>query len=224
MATADKKKKRVSTRDRILNRYMDAVLMGDEGLQSVYAFCKTLNIKESTFYQHFNSFDALEDEIWKGWLKGTIDVLKQDPNYLEFSIREKLLSFYFTWFEMLLTHRSFVLLTLKRYKGPENFLSSKSLQIVKAEFVDFGEELVREGEETGEVPTRQSMLNRTYPNGLWLQFMFLLNFWRNDNSKDFTATDAAVEKSVNLSLDLIGRGPVDSMIDFAKFLYQQSKN
>jgi len=47
-----------------------------------------------------------------------------------------------------------------------------------------------------------------------------MNFWKNDDSKSFENTDAAVEKSVNLSLDLIEKGPLDSMLDFAKFLYQ----
>ena len=49
---------------------------------------------------------------------------------------------------------------------------------------------------------------------------FLLLFWKDDESPGFEKTDAAVEKSVNLAFDLIGKGAVDSFIDFAKFLYQ----
>jgi len=49
---------------------------------------------------------------------------------------------------------------------------------------------------------------------------FLLVFWKEDESPGFEKTDAAVEKSVNLAFDLIGKGAVDSFIDFAKFLYQ----
>jgi hypothetical protein len=49
---------------------------------------------------------------------------------------------------------------------------------------------------------------------------FILLFWKEDDSAGFEKTDAAVEKSVNLAFDLIGKGAVDSAIDFAKFLYQ----
>ena len=48
----------------------------------------------------------------------------------------------------------------------------------------------------------------------------MLKFWKDDSSADFEKTDAAVEKSVNLAFDLIGKGAVDSVVDFAKFLYQ----
>jgi hypothetical protein len=49
---------------------------------------------------------------------------------------------------------------------------------------------------------------------------FLLIFWKDDTSAGFEKTDAAIEKSVNLAFDLIGKGAVDSIFDFAKFLYQ----
>jgi hypothetical protein len=52
---------------------------------------------------------------------------------------------------------------------------------------------------------------------------FLLLFWRDDESAGFEKTDAAIEKSVNLAFDLIGKGAVDSAFDFAKFLYQAKK-
>jgi len=53
-----------------------------------------------------------------------------------------------------------------------------------------------------------------------LQFLFVLNFWLNDDSAQFEKTDAAIEKAVHLSFDLMGKGPLDTMVDFAKFLYQ----
>jgi hypothetical protein len=41
---------------------------------------------------------------------------------------------------------------------------------------------------------------------------------------NFEKTDAAIEKSVNLAFDLIGKGILDNALDFGKFLYQNSKN
>lgn len=222
MATKEKQK-RINSSDKLKQGYMDALLTGSSNLSSVYAFCKSLNLKESTFYKSFNSFEALQDSIWSDWLNDTLEAIKSDPNYFEFSVREKLLSFYFTWFESLLTNRSFVSLSLRSFQSPENMIKHNSLKSLKGSFMGFANDLVMEGGESGEIPTRQNLLNKSYPNGLWLQFLFLLNFWKNDQSKDFTNTDAAIEKSVNLSMDLIGHGPVDAMVDFAKFMYQQAR-
>jgi hypothetical protein len=57
-----------------------------------------------------------------------------------------------------------------------------------------------------------------------MHFMFILQFWAHDESANFEKTDAAIEKSVNLAFDLIGKGILDNALDFGKFLYQNSKN
>jgi hypothetical protein len=56
--------------------------------------------------------------------------------------------------------------------------------------------------------------------GLWIQTLFILQFWANDDSKEFEKTDAAIEKAVNVAYDLMGKSPLDSMFDFAKFIFQ----
>jgi hypothetical protein len=63
-------------------------------------------------------------------------------------------------------------------------------------------------------------LDKRYPQLFWIHMGFMLIFWKDDGSPGFESTDAAIEKSVNLAFDLIGKGAVDTAIDFAKFLYQ----
>jgi hypothetical protein len=41
--------------------------------------------------------------------------------------------------------------------------------------------------------------------------------WLNDDSDEFSNTDAAIEKSVNLSIDMLEKNTLDSLIDFGKF-------
>jgi hypothetical protein len=73
--------------------------------------------------------------------------------------------------------------------------------------------------ETGEVADRK-FLNAQYARAVWAQLYWLVQFWIKDDSKEFETTDAAIEKAVNLSLELVRPGPVDSIIDFAKFVFQ----
>ena len=75
------------------------------------------------------------------------------------------------------------------------------------------------GKGNGEIATRP-VLDKRYPQLFWLHLGFILIFWKEDSSAGFEKTDAAIEKSVNLAFDLIGKGAVDTAIDFGKFLYQ----
>ncbi|MFN9518224.1 MAG: TetR/AcrR family transcriptional regulator, partial [Bacteroidota bacterium] len=55
---------------------------------------------------------------------------------------------------------------------------------------------------------------------LWANLLFVMGFWLKDSSNAFEKTDEAIERSVNLAFDLMGRSPLDSMIEFGKFLFQ----
>ena len=59
-----------------------------------------------------------------------------------------------------------------------------------------------------------------YADGLWVNFVFIINFWLKDNSKGFEKTDEAIERSVNLAFDLMGKSALDAALDFGKFLFQ----
>ena len=62
------------------------------------------------------------------------------------------------------------------------------------------------------------------PTGLFRDnaMNLVFNIMPPPSEQEFEKTDEAVEKVVNLSFDLIGKGAVDSMLDFAKFMYQNN--
>ena len=62
---------------------------------------------------------------------------------------------------------------------------------------------------------------QVFSEGAWLQFLFLLNFWANDDSAQFEKTDIAIEKSVNTIFDLFDNTPLNSILDFGKFLWKE---
>lgn len=207
--------------EKIKSAFQEYLLINGKKPASVYKFCLDLGIKEDEFYSHFGSFEGLEKSLWKGFVEDTINRLKADKSFAAFTTREKILAFYYTLFETLKLHRSFVLLELSSYKKLE--FVPEFIKGFKASYESFMEELLNEGKAQGEVATRP-FLDKRYPKLFWLHMGFLLIFWKEDDSPDFEKTDAAVEKSVNLAFDLIGKGAVDSAIDFAKFLYQTKSN
>lgn len=186
---------------------------------SIFQFAIGLKSSEQEFYKYFNSFKSLERSIWAGWFNETVQVLEADPAFEKYSIREKILALYFTWFERMLNNRSYFIVKIGSLDKKE--LNPYFLFTLKEHFMDFINKLLVEGKASQEVAERP--FSNQYEKAFWLHFLFLNRFWMEDDSEGFEKTDAAIEKSVNLGLDLVGKGPLDSMIDFAKFLFQNRK-
>jgi ubiquinone biosynthesis protein COQ9 len=51
--------------------------------------------------------------------------------------------------------------------------------------------------------------------------MLTLKFWIDDRSKSFEKTDLFIEKSINASFDLINISPLNSLVDFGKFIIKE---
>jgi hypothetical protein len=123
--------------------------------------------------------------------------------------------------EQLKTDRSFLIHQLKSWKNPA--LTPDFLKGFQQSFSDWAKPVIESGIQSGEIAKRP-YLDQQYHHFMWMHFVFVLQFWAHDQSADFEKTDAAIEKSVNLAFDLIGKGLLDNAIDFGKFLYQTSKN
>lgn len=183
---------------------------------SVYTFCHQLMIPEPEFYEKYASFDALEKDIWRSFFEETLEKLKEDETYRNYSAREKLLAFYFLWVQQLREHRSYILLQKEKYLAPPLHLDK--LEAFRIAFYEYIRELIKEGYQTGEVKERKYISDQ-YVHGFWLQALFVLQYWVKDDSERFEMTDAAIEKAVNLSFQLISSNTLDSILDFGKFVF-----
>jgi len=220
-ATASKKPRTKTTpAKKIKEAYVNYVLENGTRPASIFKFVKELKIKEAAFYDDFNSFENVEKAIWEDLFNETATAIKSEGVYDEYSSREKLLAFFYTWIEVLKTNRSFILQSVPKKVKPE--ITPYYLESVHRGFKEWIAEVLLEAKETEEVTTRPVLSDR-YDDAIWLQFLFVLGFWMKDDSKGFEKTDAAIEKSVNLAFDLMGRGPLDAMFDFGKFLFQNRK-
>ena len=63
--------------------------------------------------------------------------------------------------------------------------------------------------------------NRVVHEGAWLQFLSILKYWIDDSSPNFEKTDVFIEKSVKASFDVVYNVPVESILDFGKFLWKE---
>lgn len=211
------KKKSISQSD-IITFYMDYVLMHDHKPKSVYAFAKENNFEESKFYEFFTSFEVLEQSIFKVFFDNTHAALEKSDDYQSFDARNKLLSFYYTFFENLTANRSYVVHALKGNKN--DMKSLKVLSHLKKSFNNYIEHLG-----INLIDVRQDQLQKIQNRGLkesaWFQLLVTMKFWLDDTSPSFEKTDIFIEKSVQASFDLIDTTPLKSIIDFGKFLFKE---
>jgi hypothetical protein len=145
-------------------------------------------------------------------------LIKKDPAYENYDMKSKLLSFYFTLFELMSANRSYVLLTLKEHQNQTKNLMQ--LSSFKVDFKNFVAEII-----TNEVRTQFdrfiNIQEKAIKESAWLQFLIILKFWIDDESPAFEKTDIFIEKSLKASFELINVAPIESLIDFGKFLYKE---
>ena len=204
----------------IKKSYIDHVLTHGEPPKSVYNFAKKLKISEADFYEFYSSFEAIEKAVWEDLTLTTFAKIREQEIWPKYSAREKMLSFFYSYLEVLKTQRSFIKYTLKKHS--KRLTAPDVLSGVKPIFEDFAEEIIREGLDSGELADRK-FFSKRYKDALWIQFGFIINFWIDDDSSGFEKTDEAIEKGINVTFDLFQRSPIDNLFEYGKFLSRNGK-
>lgn|SRR5690606_7251851 len=206
------------SREQIIDSYMDYVLEQEKLPKTVYKFCKDNNITEEQFYKFFGSFEGLQKGIWEQFFDNTMMLMEKSPEYGAFTNREKLLTFYFTFFELLTANRSYVLFILAETDGLMK--SMDQLKGLRRKIKGYATALIKAGneEKTSKILQQSELI---FSEATWVQFVFLLTFWKDDNSAGFESTDVAIEKSVNTVFDIFDNTPLERVVDLGKFLWKE---
>ena len=222
MATTKKAppRKEIIDDHKIISYYMNDVLLTNEEPKNIYIFCNKHDINESDFYLFFGSFDALKNDIWVKFFENAIDTIAKDLAYEEYPNKNKLLTLYFTLFEILTLNRTYILFSLKENK--QGLKNLKYFKQFRNRFKAFIVAMIRNSSTTG----NEKFLKVSEPvfsEGAWIQFLFLLKFWIDDRSKSFEKTDVLIEKSVNTVVGLLDTTRLENLFDLGKFLWKEKK-
>jgi len=215
---ASPKKKQTIDSHYIITKYMNYALEHDSYPKSVFKFCKESKIKEEEFYSFFGSLDSVNKRIWNTFFSTTIDAMNSNEEYDKLSSKDKMLTFFYTFFELLTLNRSYVLFALKYHEMPLKNMGQ--LKGLRKHIKDFAKELIEIDNDDKMFRIAKNPVS-VYSEGAWLQFLFLLKFWMDDESAGFEKTDIAIEKSVNTIFDLFDNTPLSSVLDFGKFLWKE---
>ena len=218
LVMAAQRKKKNITDEQIVSWYTDFCLTNGKKPSSVYEFSKQNAFEETDFYKHFSSFESLESEYFSTMFHYALELLTENKEYLEYDPAQKLTSFYFTFFEMATANRSFVKYLLEDGTIPlKNILKLKQLRL---DFLSYVKTVL-------EAPLKldnekiKSLQNKLVAEGAWIQFLSIIGFWLKDTSPNFEKTDIYIEKSVKAAFDVVYNVPVESIIDFGKFIWKE---
>lgn len=203
---------------KLIQEYIHYTLEHNNTPQSVYLFAKSVGISEQEFYNHFSGLETLESEIYQTWFEEAMNKFTTSSPWNDYSAREKVLAVFYTFIESLKPNRSFVKFLKERdFKSLPKWPAY--LNGLHHSFMDHVKPILNDGIASTEIAERK-YIDTKYADGLWLNFLFVLKFWIDDTSPSFEKTDAAIEKSVNLAVDLMGKSALDAALDFGKFLFQ----
>ena len=184
-------KKKNSTSTDLISYYMEYTLEHNAAPKSVYIFAKKYNFQEEIFYKYFGNFDALEQTIFKTFFDNTKTLLEKSDDYKSYESRNQLLSFYYSFFELLTANRSYVVYALEDNKN--NLTKSKSLKRLKHSFTKYVESLNIPLLEIKQ-ETLDKIQNTTLKETAWLQFSLTMKYWLKDTSPSFEKTDSFMAK------------------------------
>ncbi len=204
---------------KIQEAYSDYICEHGKRPVTVFAFCKNLKIEESQFYEHYASFDGLESSFFESFHENTLTLLEKDKNYGESDAKNKLLAYYYTFFEVAKANRTLMVQILP--SDSKSLLKANILKNYKHIFQAYIDGLGIEMSFLDKTPL-SSYQYKGIRSAAWLQFLKTLDFWLKDHSKGFEKTDVFIEKSLKASFDLIQNNPFESLLDFGKFLYHET--
>ncbi|MBF7090365.1 TetR/AcrR family transcriptional regulator [Flavobacterium sp. ALJ2] len=211
-------KKEILTKDKIVSLYMNYVLEHGQNPKSIFHFAKENDFEESEFYTFFGTFEGLEKEIFNLFFENTVELLDKNPEYHEYDMKNKMLSFYFTFFELLTANRSYVVQALKSYSNPiKNLAKLTTLRDSFKKYIS----LIITDDFRVQQEKLQNFQEKAIQETAWMQLLLTLKFWVDDASPAFEKTDIFIEKSVNVSFELMNVAPMNHLLDFGKFIFKE---
>ncbi len=185
-----------------------------------FEFEQHTDMERLNFKSNFFSMTELRETVWVYFFDKTITAIQKDVDYNNYSVRNKLLTFYHTWLGILGQNEGYIDFTTK--KDSRTFLIPKGSSPFKKKFLNHISNLFYEGYQTGELAKRP-IFGEQLKSLFWVELMFILHFWLTDKSEQKTNTNGAIEKSLSFMFDVLGKNALDTGFDFAKFMFQNSR-
>ncbi len=201
----------------IREKYHEYIMVHGKRPENVYQFMTQNGWDEQDFYPYFGDFSGIEKSTYKQFFEETKKLLLDSTDFPLLEDREKLLTFYFTFFELLSLNRTLIKTLLK--------INPSGIIIIKDSFINWAENLhlnpISFGKHLPKIA--QEVQSKIAKESLWKHFQSVLSFWLKDDSASFQQTDIYIEKSLDTAFSFIDTKPFSKLLDLGKFLVREVK-
>lgn len=204
-------------KNQIVSEYVKYCLKKGHAPVNVFQLCEELSVTETEFYSHFGSLEKVEEAVLVTRWQSVADKFADDEQFTGFGLTEKMLTLHFAFIESLREIRSYLLWKYQDWKNPMDQV--KGLMALRHAFQQTVTPMLDMASNQGEIPDRK-VVSKLNVEALGMNLAFVMHFWLKDDSTDFERTDACIEKSLQLTMDFVGRNAVDKLFDLGKFLIQ----
>ena len=91
---------------------------------------------------------------------------------------------------------------------------------LRTSYKEFVSEIITEDIKTKQEQF-QNFQEKAIQESCWFQLLLTIKFWMDDTSPALEKTDIYIEKSINTAFELMNVAPLDSLIDFGKFIFKE---
>lgn len=181
-------------------------------------FARYLGLEDASFLRSFNPLNTLEVYIWEQYFDAALKRSQAEPSFSEYASREVYLSLLFNVVGLLSEdaemNRDMVSFSASLPSSP------KELKLFKRSAEAFFSSLIEAGKSSGEIASRP-LVEFQYKKWCWWGLLFIVYFWKNDDSRDGEQTDVAVEKTAHMVFDMLNPNALDSSLEFFSFLFKK---
>ncbi|MFT4752725.1 MAG: hypothetical protein ACI9GM_000148 [Salibacteraceae bacterium] len=206
------------TNQLMMEAYTKHLLNEGGAPKSVFAFTHANGWKESDFYKNYSDFSAIESELFFEFFEQTDSLLSKDKSFETFDAQNKLLSFYYTFFEILTANRSLALVLLNHHNSKIDSIKMLGKTHVHFKMMVRGLDI-----QTIKMPHEklEALKDKGVEEAAWGQLLLTMKFWMDDTSSNFEKTDIYIEKALRAGFDIIQTSPLQSVVDLGKFLFKE---
>lgn len=206
------------TSESVMSAFVEACEQNGHLPQSLKDFATRQGYDLPAVKSLFSTQLILEQQIYCAFFKQSIELLNKDDAYAEYSPQERILAFYYTWFEILEANRKYVELSLKQ--GLAALARLPKLLPLRYEFCDYIRSL--------DLPLLTPVLDIFKPiqqgilaEAAWTQFLTLLGYWLQDTSPEKARTDMLIEKSVAAATEVGDALSFTRTVDWVRFWIEE---
>ena len=209
------KQKKEETRRKLIKAAVHLMITRGYDASSMREIAREAGVGDATIYNYFPTKETIVWAYIRHLHETVIKKLPTIPDFKDYTLQEKLQTYYEGILEQLLPDREFVPIAIKQTRL--SFLTHEKearaiMELAKDQLRTF----LKEAIESGEIPDQS--VDSLYPQILFDIYMMVLLYWNQDKSENFTATTELIDLILNIVVGVLKQQLIAKVFALGSFL------